>query len=119
MQVTDLPYIFWCRCCGGISTKQTKLLLGECKGRASKWGTYVISQMAAGYHPKVATQPQKLWLGLSQDVTKGGTTTVSPPVQGLAVPGIGGELNAELTGLLPGSGLPVLPEPVVALASTG
>ena len=75
--------------------------------------------MAAGYHPKVATQPQKLWLGLSQEVTKGDAATVSPPVQGLAIPGIGGELNVELTGLLPGSGLPVQPEPVVALASTG
>ena len=92
------------------------MLLGECRGRASKWGVYVISQMAAGYHPKVATQSHKLWLGLSHEVTKGDPATVSPPVQGLVIPGIGQELNTELSGLLPGSGLPVLPEPVVALA---
>ena len=75
--------------------------------------------MTSGFHPTVATQAHKLWLGTSHEVTKGDPATVSPLVQGLVIPGIGQELDAELSGLLPGSGLPVLPELVVALASTG
>ena len=63
MQVEHFPHIFWCRCCGGISSKQAKLLVAACRGRPSEWGEYVVNCMSNGLLPKSVFQPHKVWVG--------------------------------------------------------
>ena len=71
MQVELFPQVFWCARCGAISTKQTKLLLAPCRGVVTRWGKYVCNQLGKGYMPKVASAPERVWVGTSRLVRSG------------------------------------------------
>ena len=63
MQVEHFPHIFWCRKCGGMSSKQAKSLVIPCKGHPTEWGEYVLKCLHGGYLPKTVFQLHKIWVG--------------------------------------------------------
>ena len=65
MRVSEVPHIYWCDRCGGLSCKQTFLLKGVCKP-PSRWGKYSLTSLRGGFLPKTIFTAEKLWVGFSE-----------------------------------------------------
>ena len=64
MQVEHFPHICWCKCCGGISSKQAKLLVAACRGGRLPGGNMWSTACPVGSCPSPPSNHTKCGWGI-------------------------------------------------------